>query len=210
MLLQQRSFLPAEDPLARFPCGSPLELVDKLGHDLPSLLQSPHCRRYLGSIVIPPPESQDSAPLSLPERRLYYLRLGFLASAYINQVGQPVASLLPKNIARPLVTVCQLLGRPTILSYDGYALFNWKRFDKNQAITLGNIDTLQNFVHLYDEHWFILIHVEIEALARFREIHYDWAQQNINHWVDDPRGTGGTHYQQLLKQLIDETRAAQK
>jgi indoleamine 2,3-dioxygenase len=25
--------------------------------------------------------------------------------------------------------------------------------------------TIQNFVHLYDEHWFILVHVEIEALA---------------------------------------------
>ena len=32
-------------------------------------------------------------------------------------------------------------------------------------IALGNIDTLQNFVHLYDEHWFILVHVEIEAIA---------------------------------------------
>ncbi len=365
MLLQQRSFLPAEDPLARFPCGSPFELLDELGRDLPSLLQSPHCRSYLQSIAIPPPEPQDSVPLSMAELRLYYLRLGFLASAYINQVGQPVATLLPKNIARPLVAICQLLGRPTILSYDGYALFNWKRFDKNQAIALGNIDTLQNFVHLYDEHWFILIHVEIEALAesifsaiaeidvalgraddhrldeprlngaldnitqalerqitvlkripehmdarlyhktfrpyirffenvvfedvpqheinfrgetgaqssimpllvslmkiphqaspltdhlvdmrnympaehrqiidhvdalpnfkttagrdayngvldamaRFRETHYDWAQQYINRWVDDPRGTGGTHYQQWLKQLIDETRAAQK
>jgi len=28
-----------------------------------------------------------------------------------------------------------------------------------------NLDTIQNFVHLYDEHWFILIHVEIEAIA---------------------------------------------
>ncbi|MGR9035858.1 MAG: hypothetical protein ACU83O_04615, partial [Gammaproteobacteria bacterium] len=32
-------------------------------------------------------------------------------------------------------------------------------------IALGNLDTLQNFVHLYDEHWFILVHVEIEAIA---------------------------------------------
>jgi indoleamine 2,3-dioxygenase len=30
---------------------------------------------------------------------------------------------------------------------------------------LAIIDTIQNFVHLYDEHWFILVHVEIEALA---------------------------------------------
>jgi indoleamine 2,3-dioxygenase len=51
------------------------------------------------------------------------------------------------------------------LSYDGYALYNWKRFDPSGPVALGNIDTIQNFVHLYDEHWFILVHVEIEALA---------------------------------------------
>ena len=51
------------------------------------------------------------------------------------------------------------------LSYDGYALYNWKVFRKDQPIALGNIDTIQNFVHLYDEHWLILVHVEIEALA---------------------------------------------
>jgi indoleamine 2,3-dioxygenase len=96
---------------------------------------------------------------------LYYVRLGFLASAYINQVGQPPANVLPRNIAMPLYEACKLLNRPPILSYDGYALYNWKRFDPAGPIALGNIDTLQNFVHLYDEHWFILIHIEIEAIA---------------------------------------------
>ena len=93
------------------------------------------------------------------------LRLGFLASAYVNQVGEDRARVLPRKIAVPLADVCRRLGRPPILSYDGYALFNWKRFDPNGPIALGNIDTIQNFVHLYDEHWFILVHVEIEAIA---------------------------------------------
>jgi indoleamine 2,3-dioxygenase len=44
-------------------------------------------------------------------------------------------------------------------------LYNWKRFDPAGPIALGNIDTIQNFVHMYDEHWFILVHVEIEAQA---------------------------------------------
>ena len=101
----------------------------------------------------------------LPLLRLYYVRVGFLASAYINQVGQPPVEVLPRNLSEPLCDVCRLLGRPPILSYDGYALYNWKRFQPNGPIALGNIDTLQNFVHLYDEHWFILVHVEIEALA---------------------------------------------
>jgi indoleamine 2,3-dioxygenase len=83
----------------------------------------------------------------------------------VNQVGFEPATVLPKNIAIPLCNVCSRLGRPPILSYDGYALFNWKRFDRAGPIALGNIDTIQNFVHLYDEHWFILVHVEIEALA---------------------------------------------
>src|SRR4029077_17431185 len=96
---------------------------------------------------------------------LYYVRLGFLASAYVNQVGFEPATLLPSNIAIPLCDVCARLGRPPILSYDGYALLNWKRFDRAGPVALGNIDTIQNFVHLYDEHWFILVHVEIEALA---------------------------------------------
>ena len=73
-------------------------------------------------------------------------------------------------------------SRPPILSYDGYALYNWKRFDPDGPIALGNIDTLQNFVHLYDEHWFILVHVEIEANAA-----------GILAAIDErgPRGDGG-------------------
>jgi indoleamine 2,3-dioxygenase len=47
----------------------------------------------------------------------------------------------------------------------------------------------------------------LEAMATFREVHYGWAQEYIQRWVDDPRGTGGTPYMQWLKQLIDETRA---
>src|SRR5207248_6166699 len=80
-------------------------------------------------------------------------------------VSQPRATTLPENLARPLANACARLGRPPILSYDGYALYNWKRVDPAGPIALGNLDTLQNFVHLYDEHWFILVHVEIEAIA---------------------------------------------
>jgi indoleamine 2,3-dioxygenase len=73
--------------------------------------------------------------------------------------------LLPRNLAVPLCDVCARLRRPPILSYDGYALYNWRRFDPGGPIVLGNVDTIQDFVHLYDEHWFILVHVQIEALA---------------------------------------------
>jgi indoleamine 2,3-dioxygenase len=158
----ERGFLPDEDPLITFGATSPLAPLDIVGHDLPSLLQDRGFRAYARALDIPalPPE-----PLALPIVRLYYVRLGFLASAYINQVGEEPAQLLPRNIAVPLCAVAARLRRPPILSYDGYALANWKRFRRAGPIALANIDTIQNFVHLFDEHWFILVHVEIEALA---------------------------------------------
>jgi len=155
-------FLPEEDPLVEFPPASELAPLDRLGRDLPSLLQEKGFRTWAREFKVPPLPPGD-LPLSIA--RLYYVRLGFLASAYVNQVGLEPATLLPHNIARPLCDVCARLDRPPILSYDGYALSNWKRFDPAGPIALGNIDTIQNFVHLYDEHWFILVHVEIEALA---------------------------------------------
>jgi indoleamine 2,3-dioxygenase len=351
-----RGFLPEQDPLTTFPSNSEFSVLDEVGHDLPSLLHDRGFRRFARAFVVPPWPLQRSGLSDLRELRLYYVRVGFLASAYINQVGEEPSKVLPANLAAPLVRACQLLRRPPILSYDGYALYNWKRFQKDRPIELGKIDTIQNFVHLYDEHWFILVHVEIEAIAarilnaiatvreglaakngaaveraipeiagaindqvrvlrripekmdpalyyrtfrpyirffedvqyeipgaplrvnfrgetgaqsslmptlvafmkiphspsmltnhladmrnympaehrllieaiegmpsirsiarkedynaildamaEFRSVHYGWAQEYINRWTDDPRGTGGTPYMRWLKQLIDET-----
>lgn len=355
-LFTERGFLPTRDPVRSFAPGSELSVLDEIGRDLPSLLEDSGFRPYARGLRIPEWPEDRLREETLPELRLYYVRLGFLASAYVNQVSQPRADVLPHNIAVPLCKTCALLGRPPILSYDGYALYNWKRFDASGPVALGNLDTLQNFVHLYDEHWFILVHVEIEAIgahvlaaidraaralessnpaevslalremasavwrqvavlgripekmdpalyhrtfrpyirffenvvyegvartpmnfrgetgaqsslmpsliafmkiphrqsaltdhltdmrrfmplehrqsiaelealppvrdladpeaynevleamATFREVHYTWAQEYVNRWVDDPRGTGGTPYMVWLRQLIDETR----
>jgi indoleamine 2,3-dioxygenase len=352
---KQFGFLPEHPPATSFRRHPELAMLDELGRDLPSLLHDRGFRRHVERLEIPswPADAHDIA-----EERLYYVHVGFLASAYINQVGEERARMLPRKIAVPLADVCRRLNRPPILSYDGYALFNWKRFDPSGPVSLGNIDTIQNFVHLYDEHWFILVHVEIEsmaaavlaaiddaaaamaardgaavnealgriaagvwrqvavlrripekmdpaiyyrafrpyisffegvlyegvepqpasyrgetgaqssivptliafmkiphqpsglvnhvrdmrrympaehralieevermpdvrplaekepfndvleAIATFRDVHYWWAQEYIQKWVSDPRGTGGTPYMHWLKQLIDETRAA--
>ncbi len=164
-IFPQRGFLPAEDPATHFPPGSELAVLDEIGRDLPSLLHSPGFRSFATRLRIPPwPEDRVQAD-TLPLLRLYYVRIGFLTSAYVNQVSQPPAARVPANLAVPLSRACALLDRPPVLSYDGYALYNWKRFDPDGPIALGNIDTIQNFVHLYDERWFILVHVEIEAIA---------------------------------------------
>ena len=160
--LSRRGFLPDEDPLVEFPADSELAALDRLGRDLPSLLQEKTFRAWARGIRIPPLPAAAGAAADPPA----LLRPGrFSRVGYVNQVGQEPATLLPRNIALPLCEICARLDRPPILSYDGYALYNWKRFDPAGPVALGNIDTIQNFVHLYDEHWFILVHVEIEALA---------------------------------------------
>ncbi len=160
-----RGFLPKEDPLTGFPSNSRFAVLDEIGRDLPSLLHDRNFRSYARTLKIPLWPEDRTRSEDIPGLRLYYVRVGFLASAYVNQVGEEPATILPANLAVPLCRACKLLKRPPILSYDGYALYNWKRFRKDAPIALGNIDTIQNFVHLYDEHWFILVHIEIEALA---------------------------------------------
>jgi indoleamine 2,3-dioxygenase len=159
-----RGFLPLADPLRHFPLDSPYAVLDEIGESLPERLTDPGFRTWAESLALPMFE-QALTPSTLPALRLYYVRLGFLASGYVNQTCAPPTHRLPASIAVPLAHACGLLDRPPMLSYDGYALYNWYRMDPAGPIALGNIDTTQNFVGIYDEHWFILVHVEIEALA---------------------------------------------
>ena len=162
---RSRGFLPEQDPLCAFPADSPYALLDEVGLSLPGMLEHHGFRERVRSLQISPWPDSRTSKTDLPELRLYYLRIGFIASAYINQLGEPPLHSLPAAIAVPLCRACKVLKRPPILSYDGYALYNWKRLDPAASIALGNTDTIQNFVHMDDEHWFILVHVEIEAIA---------------------------------------------
>ena len=160
-ILHVWGFLPQPDPLRNLP-GSSNSPASTNSAATCRLLEDANARHYLGNFVVPP----------WPWRRPTCRPCGSTATRpRLHGVGvyQPIrpapATVLPKNIAVPLCHACRLLDRPPILSYDGYALYNWKRFDPAGPIALGNIDTIQNFVHLYDEHWFILVHVEIEAIA---------------------------------------------
>ena len=159
-----RGFLPRMIRRARFRPARRTRCSMSSVTSLPERLLDARFRAAAERLKIP--EWTDAVTAdTLPLLRLYYMRLGFIASGYVNQLNVPATDRLPASLAVPLCKVCALLERPPILSYDGYALYNWYRLDPNGPIALGNIDTLQNFVALYDEHWFILVHVEIEALA---------------------------------------------
>lgn len=161
--LRQHGFLPVADPLTAFPPDSAYAMLDEIGAALPTRLRDTGFRDWAQALAVP--SWSGSRTDTARQRNLFYVRVGFLASAYVNQVGAPPEHRLPANIARPLCEVAAALARPPILSYAGYALYNWRRLDPAGPIALGNIDTIQNFVELYDEHWFILVHVDIEARA---------------------------------------------
>ncbi len=159
------AFLPENPPKTCFPERCAYTLLDDVGNELPALLKSGGFRENIKKLDIPHWNESWQYANDIGYLRLYYLRLGFIASAYINQLGFERSTELPENIALPLYKACELLQQPPILSYVAYALYNWKKIDTAGPIALGNIETIQNFVELYDEHWFILVHVEIEAIA---------------------------------------------
>src|SRR6266540_4972961 len=98
-IFPKNGFLPQEDPDRVLTTRPELAFLDEIGRDLPSLLQDPGFRARVRELDIPPwPEphgpEEGAREETLPQLRLYYLRLGFLASAYVNQVSEPPAGLL--------------------------------------------------------------------------------------------------------------------
>lgn len=152
-------FLPATDPILQLP---------------ESLIEWEACAAELPKLLVN--EKVIETVLSLPEFNVAELKapeeyerammlLSYIAHAYVWGVEKKVPDHLPTQIAKPWYQVAEHIGRPPVLSYASYALYNWKRIDIDAPIALGNIELLQNFLAGIDEEWFILVHIEIEAHA---------------------------------------------
>jgi indoleamine 2,3-dioxygenase len=152
-----RGFLPAQDPLAQLPAG--FEAWDELATELPRLILTGRLRPILESL----PELDPSTLRGDGELRRAMLVLSFLGHAYV--WSGPPAARIPRNLAVPWCAVAERLGRPPILSYASYALDNWRLYDPDGPVVLGNIALLQNFQGGADEDWFIGVHIDIEFRA---------------------------------------------
>jgi indoleamine 2,3-dioxygenase len=162
----ERGFLPKEDPAYRFESLELAELgyLEFLGNNIPEMLSNHTLRKTLGNLEPIPIEVLERLPYreKVMAARIY----AFLTSAYVHQLEEEKVNSIPRGLAIPFNYLSNVLGRNyPILSYDLYALNNWKRKDKSSRIEVENLETIQNFVRLEDEPWFILIHVEIEAKA---------------------------------------------
>jgi indoleamine 2,3-dioxygenase len=152
-----RGFLPAQDPLTELPSG--FEPWDELAAELPRLLLTGRLRPVIESL----PELDPAALGTDAELRRAMLVLSFLGHAYVWS-GAPVPRI-PRSLALPWCAVAERLGRPPVLSYASYALDNWRLYDPDGPVVLGNLALLQNFAGGADEDWFIGVHIEIEFRA---------------------------------------------
>jgi indoleamine 2,3-dioxygenase len=154
----ERGFLPEQDPVRALPAQ--LSLWQELASELPKRLAAQRVRDAVRTL----PRFDLGALRSPADERAAMRVLSFVAHAFVWEGATPAAAI-PAQLAAPWAALAQRLGRPPILSYASYALDNWRRFDPRGPLAVDNLAILQNFLGGQDEDWFILIHVEIEALA---------------------------------------------
>jgi indoleamine 2,3-dioxygenase len=97
------------------------------------------------------------------EWRRAYSILGFMAHAYIWGGDMPL-DRVPPSISIPLISTCHHLELPTVATYAGLVLWNWRPLLIEEPIdNLENIFTLNTFTGSLDESWFYLVSTAIEA-----------------------------------------------
>lgn len=154
-----RGFLPRADPAVQLPHG--FEAWDALAADLPGLCAA----RAMSRRVVVDALGGVSVEDLLEERDLQraYVVLSFAAHAYVWYSSETPPSSIPASICDPWRTVAGRLGLPPILTYASYNLWNWRRFDDNKPIDVGNTARRLNFLGGQDEEHFSAVHVAIEA-----------------------------------------------
>lgn len=154
----ERGFLPDPDPASELL----REFADwqDIAADLPRLIPSGRLRPLIAKLPVRDTGGIEDGPLL---RRAMQV-LSYLGHAYV-WGEDPPARAIPPGVAVPWAAVAKRLRRPPVLSYASYVLDNWRRFDPEGPIAIGNISLLQNFLGGADEEWFIAVHVEIEAKA---------------------------------------------
>lgn len=159
MSIIENGFLPDHDPLTILP--EHFKSWESIAQELPKLFSSGHIREHIDDCP-PFPIDKLKSP-NMFERAM--LILSYLGHAYVWCDAKHPAQSIPNKLASAWYEVAKHLGRPPVLSYASYALYNWSRLDKKHPIELGNIVLAQNFLGGIDEEWFILIHIDIEAKA---------------------------------------------
>ncbi|RAL09218.1 indoleamine 2,3-dioxygenase [Aspergillus homomorphus CBS 101889] len=97
------------------------------------------------------------------EWRRAYVVLVFMLHGYVWGGSRP-AEKIPPQLTVPLFDVCDHLGLPPVATYAGVCLWNYKPIFPDEPVDdLSNLDSINTFTGSYDEKWFYLVSVAIEA-----------------------------------------------
>jgi indoleamine 2,3-dioxygenase len=155
---EQYGFLPSEYPIEVLPDSyyRPWEVVVR---NLQGLILG---KRLRGVVDKLPVLSTDRLRSNAEWRRAYMM-LGFISHAYVWNGERPV-DRVPPSISIPFTAACKRLELPTVATYAGVVLWNYRPLFDDEAIdSLDNLDTLMTFTGSLDESWFYLVSVAIEA-----------------------------------------------
>lgn len=153
-------FLPSETPLDVLPDPyyQPWETVAR---NFQGLILT----KRLGRIIDALPVLSTDLLLTQAEWQRAYSLLGFFAHAYV-WGGERPADVVPPSISIPFLETCRRLEMPSVATYAGVCLWNWRPLFSNEpADTLDNLATQMTFTGSLDESWFYLVSVAIEARA---------------------------------------------
>ncbi|KAF2740268.1 indoleamine 2,3-dioxygenase alpha type [Polyplosphaeria fusca] len=172
----QNGFLPSEIPLDVLPDPyyNPWETVAR---NLQGLILSKRLRQIIDTL----PVLSTELLLTEAEWRRACSILGIITHAYVWGGDSPLdvgtsepshhhgtnrGQIVPPSVSIPFSETCKHLELPTVATYAGLVLWNWRPiFTGEQIDSLDNLATLTTVTGSLDESWFYLISVAIEARA---------------------------------------------
>ncbi|KAF9334475.1 hypothetical protein BG006_002080 [Podila minutissima] len=172
MVGTQNGFLPRQDPLEKLPeeYKELEELLQKMPLTLPDGSKGLLALGQFGEACKSLPQYDLSKVEDSELLSALYRDYTFVTSAYLLEpcdlsyrktghygLGR---SVLPKNIAVPLVQVAEKIGAKPFMEYAlSYALYNYRRVDKSKGLVWGNLELIRPFSGDPSEKGFIISHV---------------------------------------------------
>ncbi|QLQ79063.1 hypothetical protein HG537_0B04100 [Torulaspora globosa] len=164
--LSENGFLPKELPVTKL-SDEYYKDWEVIVQNIPSLLLSKRMRDVVDRL--PVLEVKESLIGEIGQVRRAYSVLCFIANAYVWGYDKP-CDTLPDCIAKPLLTVSEILGLPPLATYASVVLWNYKPIVENSdliddVMDLSNLTSINTFTGGMDETWFYLVSVMTEKIG---------------------------------------------
>ena len=183
-------FLPEIDPLVELPIDGKFGCWELIMKNLSEYLYAKMIRSIILSRLTVVKVDHNDLTDERQFRRAFFV-LAMLSHAFV-WGEQPISTYIPACLAVPWVELSKRACLPPVITHSLTALANWKRFNIEKPIELGNIAILNGFFSGIDEANFYLVTIELEAvgakaLKHMIRAQYFASQQNMTSLTDELR-----------------------